>query len=273
MDTKHLILGIDSAWTATNPSGVALVTAHQNGWRCLGVAPSYNQFESLSKGTPVDWNAKPTGEAANITSLLTAAIRLADDCPVTLICVDMPLSKRPIIGRRIADSRISHEFGRYGCSTHSPTVIRPGKLAEKIRQECDHRGFKLATAVTDIGEVPALIEVYPHPALLALMQAKYRIPYKVSRSKRYWPDSSTHERMQKILNVFAQIRGQLAEHIQGIELPLPDDALLSLESLKRYEDALDALVCTWVGIRYLEKCCRAYGDVEAAVWVPDDATL
>lgn len=269
METKHLVLGIDAAWTATNPSGVALVAAHQHGWECLGLAPSYSQFEGLSKGIPVDWNAKPEGGIPQFTSLLTAAHRLADDRPVTLICIDMPLSQSPIIGRRVADRNISQEFGRYGCATHSPSATRPGKLADRIRQECEELGFKLATVGSDKDKTPALIEVYPHPALLTLMRANYRLPYKVSRTRRYWPDSDPHERKQKLLNAFVQIREGIASCIHGISLPLPEEIPISLESLKRYEDALDALICAWVGTRFLEGRCLAYGDAEAAVWVPN----
>jgi predicted RNase H-like nuclease len=270
LTTKHLVLGIDAAWTATNPSGVALVMAQQQGWECLGLAPSYSQFEALSKGMPIDWNAKPDGEIPQFASLLAAASRLADNHSATLICIDMPLSQLPIVSRRVADRRISQEFGRYGCSTHSPTATRPGILADRIRRECEDLGFRLATADSDIGKTPALLEVYPHPALLTLMRADYRIPYKVSKTKRYWPDSSPQERMQKLLSAFAQIHARLASFIQGVSLPLPDAIPRSLESLKRYEDAIDALICAWVGTRFLERRCRAYGDNEAAVWVPDN---
>ncbi len=38
--------------------------------------------------------------------------------------------------------------------------------------------------------------------------------------------------------------------------------------LKRYEDALDALVRAWVGIEYLAGRTRAFGDADAAIWTP-----
>jgi predicted RNase H-like nuclease len=50
---------------------------------------------------------------------------------------------------------------------------------------------------------------------------------------------------------------------------LPDAARVpSLAHLKRYEDALDALVCAWVGVCALNGSARAYGDDAAAIWVP-----
>lgn len=47
---------------------------------------------------------------------------------------------------------------------------------------------------------------------------------------------------------------------------------MSLSSLKRYEDALDALVCAWVGIKFMEGHALALGDDRCAVWVPSDTT-
>ena len=47
-----LVLGIDAAWTAHNPSGVALVQRAEQGWRCLALAPSYDAFLALAAGHP-----------------------------------------------------------------------------------------------------------------------------------------------------------------------------------------------------------------------------
>ena len=40
-----------------------------------------------------------------------------------------------------------------------------------------------------------------------------------------------------------------------------------LAALKRWEDAVDALVAAWVGIRYLEGTAEPYGDATAAIWI------
>jgi len=41
-------------------------------------------------------------------------------------------------------------------------------------------------------------------------------------------------------------------------------------NFKRYEDALDALVCTWVGVEHLEVNTVPLGDETAAIWCPRD---
>jgi hypothetical protein len=35
------VLGIDAAWTITQPSGVALAVERSNGWRMIAAAASY----------------------------------------------------------------------------------------------------------------------------------------------------------------------------------------------------------------------------------------
>ena len=53
----------------------------------------------------------------------------------------------------------------------------------------------------------------------------------------------------------------------GLVLPSAED-LSSFSHLKRYEDTIDALICAWVGMKYLDGKAHAYGDETAAIWVP-----
>ncbi len=63
-----------------------------------------------------------------------------------------------------------------------------------------------------------------------------------------------------------RIKDGLSQQIDGINLQLPEST--SGKSLKRFEDALDALVCAWVASRFVEGCAVAHGDSTAAIWVP-----
>jgi predicted RNase H-like nuclease len=68
-----------------------------------------------------------------------------------------------------------------------------------------------------------------------------------------------------------KIIDELSATIAKIDLPLPAKTELETfpsTSLKRFEDAIDALVGGWVGIKYLEGDCTAYGDEAAAIWIP-----
>ena len=44
------VLGIDAAWTAHHPSGIALVRHTAEGWRCELLAPSYDAFIKQASG-------------------------------------------------------------------------------------------------------------------------------------------------------------------------------------------------------------------------------
>jgi predicted RNase H-like nuclease len=260
------IVGIDAAWTAGQPSGVALVVERHRGWTCVGVAPSYSEFVRLGSGGSVDWLAPAvTGGEADAAELLAAADRLAPGTEVCVVAVDMPLAHGRILGRRASDDAVSREFGGRGCGTHTPSESRPGPIADRLHRSFAERGFVLATAATR-GE-RCLIEVYPHPALLELMRSAYRLPYKAARARRYWPEADPAERRERLLREWRRILRALRSRISGIDLPLPAEPPAH-GRMKRYEDALDALVCAWVGIEFVLGRARAYGDGDAAIWIP-----
>ena len=93
----------------------------------------------------------------------------------------------------------------------------------------------------------------------------------MSKSRSYWPELSRDERRTRLLENPHRIAQALAEHIPGLHLPLPAPGSAGpLAGLKRYEDALDALVCAWVATLYLDGKGMAYNgaDPTAAIWVP-----
>jgi predicted RNase H-like nuclease len=47
-------------------------------------------------------------------------------------------------------------------------------------------------------------------------------------------------------------------------MPSPSK-VVSLSGLKPLEDAIDGIVCAWVGVKYLRKEVRVYGDHSAAI--------
>jgi predicted RNase H-like nuclease len=263
------VLGIDAAWTEKEPSGVALVEGSQEGWRCVAVTPSYDSFLALAEGTPVDWTTKIRGALPDVGRLVAAAETLLGGRQLTVVTVDMPLSTKPITGRRAADAAISRAYGGRGAAVHSPSSERPGVISDQLTRDFAASGFPLATGATPVATPNRLVEVYPHPALMTLTGAGGSLPYKVSRSRKYWPKSSPAERRARLLTQFAQIASALKGEIRDIHIELPEsDSVISTSGLKRYEDSLDALVCAWVGAKYLLGEAVPYGDGTAAIWVP-----
>jgi len=260
------VIGIDAAWTATEPSGVALLVEDARGWRSAAVAPSYADFVTLGDGGSVDWDrSRIEGNPPEPERLLRAARAIAPGATVEVVCLDIPLSRGAITGRRRADNDVSRLFGARGCGTHSPSVLRPGRISELLRDGLAESGFPLVTSLTS-AHVPAALEVYPHTALLALLAARYRVPYKVSKASKFWPNEARDVRRQRVLEQWRRITAALRTHLE-VQLDIPTQ-FPTASRMKRYEDVIDALVCAWVGIEYLNGRVSAFGDEEGAIWSP-----
>lgn len=258
------VLGLDAAWTTTRPSGVALVLCTEDGGRVVAVAPSYSAFMELASGIAVSWSDHHPGTAPDLPGLLRAAQTLAG-VPVTAIAVDMPLAHGPITGRRAADNLISQEYGRLGCGTHSPSATCPGPIASTLRDAAGRLGYPLATMRSPTNE-KALLETYPHPAVVDLLHADYRVKYKVGKIRKYWPELAPDARRREVAKNLFNIIGVI-ERLMG-PCGLSPNETNTLATLKRIEDVVDALICCWVGICWLEGRAHPYGDDEAVIWLP-----
>lgn len=266
-----VILGIDAAWTEIEPSGVGLIDKQEGAWRCLAVAPSYSAFLDLARDRTVNWNCRHYGGRPPISELLTAASAISRK-PVDVVVLDMPVSTKSITARRYADDCVSRESGSRWCSAHTPSKLRPGALGSRLTEELARLGYPVATVETSVATMSRLVEVYPHPALLSLLGRQMRVPYKVSKSRKYWPGKSPKDRVALLLREFRTIDRALREFLGSFEIPLPSDsdAPVTLAGLKRFEDALDALVCCWIGAQYVEGRTTALGDASAAIWCPSN---
>ena len=161
------VLGIDAAWTAHHPSGVALVQRTTTGWSCLAVATSYEAFIAQASGRAWDPGQKATGSRPDPATLLQASQQLTgiQRSAVCRSTCPWPPHRSPAVERRTPPS----------------PAERPGAIADQLRADFAALGYPLHTSGSDPA-APALIECYPHVALLALLQRDYRVPYKVSRS-------------------------------------------------------------------------------------------
>lgn len=257
------VLGIDAAWTLKQPSGVALVVERQGRWQLAATAPSYDHFLAHAAGDSPP--GRPAGSKPDVEALLAAAATVAG-VPVSVVAIDMPLSLSPITGRRAADNAVSAAYGARHCSTHTPSVIRPGQVSEDLRHGFELAGYPLCT--TEV-RAPGLMEVYPHPALVELAGAPHRLPYKASKVRKYWPTETPAGRRDLLLAQWTEIANLLSTELGGIAECLPAlHAAPTGVDLKAHEDILDAIVCAWVGAVALAGGCDDFGDDTAAIWIP-----
>jgi predicted RNase H-like nuclease len=259
------VLGIDAAWTLTQPSGVALVSKTSAGWALVAADSSYDAFYVRANGhqPAVETFAGSKPDAAR---LLETCDSLTGHLP-EIIAIDMPLSHAPIDGRRVSDNAVSSAYGgKKKCGTHTPSTVRPGAISDTLTADFAAAGYPLRTSEwTGRG----IIEVYPHPALLELARAKERLPYKASKQGAYWPDLSVEARRERLFAEWAKIVALLEAKISGVAEafpPLPQGS--TGKTRKAYEDRLDAVVCAWIAICVFEGKARAFGDEVSAIWVP-----
>jgi predicted RNase H-like nuclease len=74
-----------------------------------------------------------------------------------------------------------------------------------------------------------------------------------------------------LFKVWAGILELLDKRIAGVRERLPDLSLAPgtrVADLKKIEDMLDAIVCSWVAIRALEGQATPFGDRDSAIWIP-----
>lgn len=81
-------------------------------------------------------------------------------------------------------------------------------------------------------------------------------------SRAYWIGKTKEARVRLLLEQWSAIRDGLPRDITGTQLDLDLPSSWPLFALKRFEDALDALICAWVGTNY-------FGDEESATWIPE----
>jgi predicted RNase H-like nuclease len=144
-DGFHLraVLGIDAAWTVTEPSGVAAAVERASGWRLAAVAASYEQFIARTNGVEPG-EERPRGSNPSAADLLDSARRICG-ARVDLVAVDMPMARHPIVGRRPCDEAISSNYGARRAATHSPSASRPGAVSDTLRADFEAHGYALCT--------------------------------------------------------------------------------------------------------------------------------
>jgi predicted RNase H-like nuclease len=266
--TDRSVLGIDAAWTASQPSGVALAAERAGHWELLAVAPSYVDFVATADAT-LARSVRPKGSPVDAKALINTASAHAGARP-DLVAVDMPLAHTPITTRRASDNAVSQLYGARWCSTHTPSAVRPGAIGEALASAFIAEGYPLTTQQI---EGPSLIEVYPHPALVELAGADKRLPYKAQKVRSYWPDLAPSDRRRALIETWTQIVNLLDREIVDVRAHLPSvDDVARGSTIKAFEDMLDAVVCVWIGITVLEGRATPHGDAESAIWIPNPIT-
>lgn len=260
-------LGIDAAWTVKEPSGISLI--HCNDPHSCDILRAGRSFDEFISGS-INWNEKVTGSEPKLDEIIDCCkeyISLPN-----IISIDMPIANYKIETRRFCENQISVTYGGKGASTHSPTKERPGNISVSYFEQLTKLRYVWKTKDSNIiGD--SFIEVFPHTAIIEYLNLNYRYEYKVSKKNSYktWKHLSSEEKNLKLKDNLNYLTSFLSKRVINIYKYLPilrSEENYSMSFLKGYEDLIDSIICSLVGIDYKENDIKGFGDERGTIWVP-----
>ncbi|TKR27089.1 DUF429 domain-containing protein [Cellulomonas hominis] len=157
--------------------------------------------------------------------------------PLAVVGVDAPLVVPNATGQREAERAIGRAFGAYGASAHTANRGTFGGADPRAWRLAERFGWATDPATPVGAGRTVCLEVYPHPALVALFGLPYRLDYKKGPRERRQPGFAAlvaHLESVPELRVGESPRWR---HLRAVVAdPGPGD-------LDRVEDELDAVVC------------------------------
>ena len=226
-------------------------------------------------GVDLAWgDRKPTGLAVLDDGGHLVAVRVADsDDAITaalapyvggdcLVAIDAPLVVRNASGNRPCEAALNRDFARFDAGAHPSNTRKP-----EFREE--PRGARLARAMgLDIDPASTArrraIEVYPHPATVALFRLGRTLKYKNK------PGRSLEQLRAELLSLVHHLEGLAdaptplhLDHPAWRELVTQVEEARSKADLRRAEDPVDSVVCAYVAL-FAERepqLTTTYGDL------------
>ena len=235
-------IGLDLAWSWRNPTGGAVIAGDADSGQLIATKLLRSDDE-----------------------IIAFVLEQAGDGPA-LVAIDAPLSVPNQTGRRPAEVEITRAFARYHAGAHPVNRTRQERAGvvrgEALLERLLSHDFTHQTEV--VAQLPArqVVEVYTHPAIVAIFELERIIRYKAR------PNRSHAERLAEFSDYQARLRS-----LSSAEPALRDtEDLLAVDvqqlikaRLKDYEDILDGLMCAYIG-HYLWRWgmarARVFGNIE-----------
>lgn len=98
--------------------------------------------------------------------------------PVVVAGVDAPLIVPNETGQRAAETAITRAYGAFKIGAHTSNRGRPWMNPPRAEVLAQRFGWQVAPTHRGSVDFPACIEVYPHPAMVALFGLRARLTYK-----------------------------------------------------------------------------------------------
>ncbi|GAA4020640.1 DUF429 domain-containing protein [Deinococcus rubellus] len=234
------LIGLDLAWSARNPSGVAVLEGNRDGARLT--------FSGV------------LGDDAGLLAFLDSQL-----CGPSIVAIDAPLSVPNLTGQRPAEAQLAAVFGRFQAGAHPANRTLLGRYnggvlrGEWLRAALEERGFADDPHHLADPDVRAMVEVYPHAAMVALFGLGRTLKYKQKGQGREALDAAWAEYHRHLANL-----EQAGPPLTGLEVLLAaDPSTLKGRVLKSHEDEADAVMCAYTALyaHCFPERCEVFGSV------------
>lgn len=216
-------IGLDLAWSARNRTGAAVIDG------------------DATQGRLITTNLLGDDD----TILDFVAQHTADD--PALVTIDAPLIVPNEVGRRPAEAEIAAAFARYHAGAHPANrtrlavdgIVRGEAIVARLAVD----GIVHQAEVVAGAAVRQVLEVFPHPAIIALFGLDRIIQYKAR------PHRSHEHRLREFARYQTSLRSLTTADpalLDADDLLNRDLSRLTKARLKDYEDLLDGVMCAYI---------------------------
>ncbi|NJM05475.1 DUF429 domain-containing protein [Candidatus Gracilibacteria bacterium] len=238
-----VFIGLDLAWSPQNASGVATLHGGEHGARLI---------------------AEPTLLGSD-DEIVAYIVQQAGALP-TIVAVDAPLTVPNTSGQRRAEAELARDFRRYEAGAHPANrklLSYNGRIrGEELVRSLAAAGFQQRAEIAVGQRDRRIVEVFPHPAMIALFGLQRTLKYKARPQRSRETQLAAWHEYRRHLLALRLTDPPLHGH-EALLLHKIDD--LRGTALKAYEDRVDALFCAYIalyGLRWGEVRCRVYGSLE-----------
>ena len=223
-------VGLDLAWGEKNNTGIAVVDSDG---RLLYVGAGHDDESIETAVEPY----------------------VSDDC---LVAIDAPLIVRNPAGARPCETALNRDFHAFEAGAHPANTENPAFKSPRGARIADALTLDMNPASTSTRRA---IEVYPHPATIALFGLEKTLKYKKGTF-----EARQHELLQLMTLIEgldkASPRLRVNHNVSWVELRKRVEAATRPAQLDRDEDPVDAVLCAYVALFWYHRPedVTLYGD-------------
>ncbi len=182
---------------------------------------------------------------------------------------DAPLVVNNPTGQRPSEAALNRDFAKFEAGAHPTNTGKPEFASTP-------RAARLAKALDldiepDSNSPRRAIEVYPHPATIALFRLGRTLKYKAKPGRTFAQLRSELMRLMDLVETLAQATPPLrvADHDGWTELRHSVETAEKKSELRRAEDPVDAVLCAYVALFATRRPhdVTVYGDAESGATI------